>query len=70
MTDTGTFLERLQIEYNDLSKRIAVLSVFMAGPRYHECSGLQKDLMRIQLNAMSTYAEILFQRLNHLKGIG
>ena len=64
-----TFIEQLTVEYSELVNRIAMLQLFMATPNYAKCTTYQQGLMCIQSNAMSAYAEVLWQRREDLERV-
>lgn len=58
-----TFVERMQIEYNELTERLTKLRVFVKSDKFAQLSAIQRDLLQQQENAMETYARVLSQRI-------
>lgn len=58
-----TFVERMQIEYNELTERLTKLRVFVKSDKFAQLSAFQRDLLQQQENAMETYARVLSQRI-------
>ena len=58
-----TFIQRLELERDELIKKIDKLEAFTAGPKLQEVAEVQKPLLLIQLQAMKTYAACLHQRI-------
>ena len=58
-----TFVERMQIEYNELTERLTKLRVFVKSDKFAQLSAVQRDLLQQQENAMETYARVLSQRI-------
>lgn len=59
----GDFKIRLQIEEYDLGNKIEGLSVFINSPKFLELSNEMQELMKKQLESMSSYYSILIERL-------
>ena len=57
------FVERMQIEYNELTERLTKLRVFVKSDKFAQLSAIQRDLLQQQENAMETYARVLSQRI-------
>lgn len=57
------FLERLVIENRELNDKVSKLRAFIISEAYEKLDLLQKQLLKSQLLAMNTYAEILSTRL-------
>lgn len=61
------FKERLQIEAEELREKLVKLNHFIAyANEFEELETVQKELLRIQSSAMSTYLSCLVARLNTL----
>ena len=58
-----TFVERMKIEYNELTERLTKLRVFVKSDKFAQLSAIQRDLLQQQENAMETYARVLSQRI-------
>ena len=58
-----TFVERMQIEYNELTERLTKLRVFVKSDKFAELPAIQRDLLQQQENAMETYGRVLSQRI-------
>lgn len=57
--------ERVITERAELQKKRAALFAFMETPVYRQLPSVQQDLLGIQVNAMTSYADILSARLVH-----
>lgn len=63
-----TFCDRLKIEYDQLCDRIKKLERFLETDKFEELGLVQKSLLKIQLRAMCTYRQCLYERLLDLEG--
>jgi hypothetical protein len=61
-----TFKERLLVEQMELQDKMNKLSSFVNSPKIDNVEPIQKSLLKVQLNAMSTYNECLIERLSNL----
>lgn len=57
------FMGRLIEEKNQLDEKIAKLDVFTKSDAFNGIDNVQRGLLRIQLNAMRTYSQVLDERL-------
>ena len=57
------FMERLIEEKNQLDEKIAKLDVFTKSDAFNGIDNVQRGLLRVQLNAMRTYSQVLDERL-------
>lgn len=62
----NTFKERLQKEFEELQERKSKLKSFVNSDNINTVTPIQKSLLIIQLDAMSTYATCLYERLQNL----
>lgn len=58
-----TAKERVEIEYNEVTARLAALDNFSKTPKYESLSDNMKTLLDLQWLTMQQYAIILKQRL-------
>lgn len=58
-----SFIKRLHDERDELNNRIDKLSKFIKTDKYLSLPIVQQSLLIVQLNAMQTYQECLWQRL-------
>lgn len=61
------FAERLINERIELAERKNKLKHFVDSDKFYSIDKTQQSLLKIQLNAMETYHEVLMQRINHLR---
>lgn len=62
-----TFIERLQIEEEELSEKVSKLDDFIENnPAYEKVGDIQWYLLDAQLNAMKSYLYILQHRIGDL----
>lgn len=62
----NTFKERLQKEFEELQERKSKLESFVNSDKINTVTSIQKSLLVVQLDAMSTYATCLYERLQNL----
>lgn len=62
----GKLLERLQKEFEELQEKKSKLESFVNSDKINTVTSIQKSLLIIQLDAMSTYATCLYERLQNL----
>lgn len=62
-----TFIDRLNIEKNDLNDKIGKLKTFMESDKFNSIDVLQRSLLQIQIQAMFTYSQVLFERIKWLE---
>lgn len=56
--------DRLIAEKNQLDKNVEKLEAFLKSDGFLKISPIQQSLLRIQLNAMLTYAQALIERIS------
>ena len=61
-----TFKERLKKEFDDLLDKKSKLEVFINSRNINNIPQIQKSLLIVQLDAMTTYATCLNERLDNL----
>ncbi len=59
----NTFIERLLNEETELNDKKSKLSIFIESEAFKNIDKEQQTLLKIQVQAMSTYSECLNQRL-------
>ena len=59
--------KRLNKEFIDLLDKKETLEIFIGSKKFHTLKQIQKSLLTIQLDAMTTYATCLYERINNLK---
>ena len=57
------FISRLSDEKSQLDEKIAKLEAFTKSDAFNSIDNVQRGLLKIQLNAMATYSQILDERL-------
>ena len=57
------FMGRLIEEKNQLDEKIGKLDVFIKSDAFNGIDNVQRGLLKIQLNAMITYSQVLDERL-------
>jgi hypothetical protein len=57
------FIARIIDEKIQLDKKIAKLEAFTTSDAFNGIDNVQRGLLRIQLNAMATYSQVLGERL-------
>jgi len=57
------FISRLSDEKSQLDEKIAKLEAFSKSDAFNGIDNVQRGLLKIQLNAMATYSQILDERL-------
>ena len=57
------FISRLSDEKSQLDEKIAKLEAFTKSYAFNSIDNVQRGLLKIQLNAMATYSQILDERL-------
>lgn len=57
------FISRLSDEKSQLDEKIAKLEAFTKSDAFNSIDNVQRGLLKIQLNAMVTYSQILDERL-------
>lgn len=62
-----TFIDRLQIEVNELIPRISKLQSFIRGERFQDLDFDDQELLRAQLNIMCAYINILYVRIRRVQ---
>ena len=62
----STFLERLQIERNELEEKINKLEDFLISPLFTDVSEMQRVLLVTQFNLMKMYLYTLDERIYDL----
>lgn len=60
---TGTYKERLEVEYADLSDKIDKLQAFLGTNIFAELDDLNRSLLVSQLSVMFSYQSILIMRI-------
>lgn len=58
-----TFLDRLLDEKDQLSYKIEKLEEFINSNKFQDIAAIQCSLLNIQLDAMKTYKQCLFERI-------
>lgn len=62
----NTFKERLQKEFEELQEKKSKLESFVNSDKINTVTSIQKSLLIVQLDAMSTYSTCLYERLQNL----
>lgn len=57
------FLQRLSDEKSELDEKISKLESFTKTDAFNGIDNVQRGLLKIQLNAMATYSQVLDERL-------
>ena len=57
------FIARLSDEKSQLDEKIAKLEAFTKSDAFNGIDNVQRGLLKIQLNAMATYSQVLDERL-------
>jgi hypothetical protein len=57
------FITRLSDEKSQLDEKIAKLEAFKNSDAFNGIDNVQRGLLKIQLNAMATYSQVLDERL-------
>lgn len=57
------FIVRLSDEKSQLDEKIAKLEAFKNSDAFNGIDNVQRGLLKIQLNAMATYSQVLDERL-------
>lgn len=57
------FIARLSDEKSQLDEKIAKLEAFTKSDAFNSIDNVQRGLLKIQLNAMATYSQVLDERL-------
>ena len=57
------FIARLSDEKSQLDEKIAKLEAFTKSDSFNDVDNVQRGLLKIQLNAMVTYSQVLDERL-------
>lgn len=57
------FIARLSDEKSQLDEKIAKLEAFTKSDSFNGIDNVQRGLLKIQLNAMATYNQVLDERL-------
>jgi hypothetical protein len=57
------FIARLSDEKSQLDEKIAKLQAFTNSDAFNGIDNVQRGLLKIQLNAMATYSQVLDERL-------
>ena len=60
------FKERLNIEIDELNQKMIKLKEFLTSDKVENIKQVQRDLLKIQLNAMETYLSCLITRVINL----
>lgn len=62
-----TYLDRMRIEYADVKERVLKLHTFLMSEEFRALSKEKQAKLQVQCSAMSTYVEILGQRIDMAK---
>lgn len=66
LLDLDPFLLRMIDEYKDLSSKIASLESFIEdNPSFNSIEAHPKSLLKIQLDVMKSYKQVLFERIHY-----
>lgn len=57
------FISRLSDEKSQLDEKISKLEAFINSAAFNGIDDVQRGLLKIQLNAMATYSQVLDERL-------
>ena len=57
------FIQRVVTEKSELDEKIAKLEAFTKSDAFNGIDDVQRGLLKIQLNAMATYSQVLEERL-------
>jgi len=57
------FIQRVVTEKSELDEKIAKLEAFTKSDAFNGIDNVQRGLLKIQLNAMATYSQVLEERL-------
>ena len=57
------FFQRVVTEKSELDEKIAKLEAFTKSDAFNGIDNVQRGLLKIQLNAMATYSQVLEERL-------
>ena len=63
--EPDSFLDRLDIEYEDLADKVYKISEFLQTDKYKELTDWEKTLLNTQLDAMKSYESVLLTRITH-----
>ena len=62
-----TYLDRMRIEYADVKERVLKLHTFLMSEEFRALPKEKQAKLKVQCGAMSTYVEILGQRIDEAK---
>lgn len=62
-----TYLDRMRIEYADVKERVLKLNTFMMSEEFRDMQKEKQAKLQSQCSAMSSYVEILGQRIDEAK---
>lgn len=62
--ESGTWQQRLKIEFDELADRTAKLRAFQSTPEFDALHGGDKEALAAQVEIMGTYLNVLSIRLN------
>jgi hypothetical protein len=57
------FVQRMQVEHDQLEQRITALTYFIAGPAFRPLDKIDQDLLKSQLHVMNGYLALLEMRI-------
>jgi len=57
------FIQRVVTEKSELDEKIAKLEAFTKSDAFNGIDNVQRGLLKIQLNVMATYSQVLDERL-------
>ena len=66
---SGTFVDRMRIELDDLHNRIVSLHGFMLTQKYRELSDVEKSMLVRQFTTMHDYHDALANRLDYYNSL-